>query len=371
MKLSVEHGGFAYTKGTTVIKDLSFTAESGNLIAILGPNGAGKTTMLRCMTGLLKWDKGISKLDGENTNEMPAKRIWRKIAYVPQAKGSFASLNVEDMILLGTTSRISLFATPGKAEHEFVRELAAELGISRLLKKKGNEISGGELQMVLIARALAGKPELLILDEPESNLDFKNQLIVLNTMSRLVSENICVIFNTHYPDHALSRASHSLILQKGGDSIFGETSKIVTEENIQRAFGVRAVIGETETDGHIFQSVVPLEVLPQAPTKPSEPVVDEAENQIGVIACIISNLNVKTKIEAICDQYESYILSQSSVPTPHEALSVLTLTLDAPKAEITALAHEIGILPDVAIKTTIEGIQDEVEQPGVLKTTLN
>ncbi|MFD0896365.1 ATP-binding cassette domain-containing protein [Loigolactobacillus binensis] len=351
MKLTVEHAGFGYKKSLPVIKDLNFKAESGNLIAILGPNGAGKTTLLRCTTGLLKWNQGQSFLDGQNTNEMPGKDIWQKVAYVPQAHGSFAALTVEDMILLGATSRVGVFSTPGQKEKEFVLQLMAELGIERLLHKNCNEISGGELQMVLIARALAGKPELLILDEPESNLDFKNQLIVLNTMTRLVAEGICVIFNTHYPDHALSRASQSLILQKGGHSIFGETSKIVTEENIRKAFGVKAVIGQTETDGHIYQSVVPLEVIKA--TGECEPVADAPIQKLALISCIISDPAAKVKVLALCQQYADFIIEHTEKPLQQGQVTTATITMEAPAAEISALTHEIGILPGIDVKTTI------------------
>lgn len=348
MKLTVEHTSFGYKKSTPVIQDLSFTAESGQLIAILGPNGAGKTTLLRCTTGLLKWNKGISRLDGENTNQMPAKEIWKKVAYVPQARGSFAALNVTDMILLGTTSRVGVFSTPGQKERDLVVQLTEELGIQRLLNKNCNEISGGELQMVLIARALAGKPDLLILDEPESALDFKNQLIVLNTMSRLVAEGICVIFNTHYPDHALSRATHSLILQKGGASIFGETSKIVTEENIRKAFGVQAVIGKTETAGHVYQSVVPLKVIKAQGT--CEKVTDSTDQQLAIISCIITNPAVQPKLNALIKQYETYIVSHDEKPL--QKATIATITMSAPAEEVTSLAHEISVFPGVAVKTT-------------------
>lgn len=260
MKLTVEKASFSYKHDVPVIKNLSFRAESGELIAILGPNGAGKTTLLRCMMGFLHWNDGRCLIDGEDVQTMPPRKLWQCISYVPQARGAFASLNARDMILLGCTNRIGLFSTPKKKDLEQVEILAGQLGITKLLDKKCTEISGGELQMVLIARALAAKPKLLILDEPESNLDFKNQLIVLDTMSRLASEGICCIFNTHYPTHALMRATKSLILQKGGACIFGDTEEVLTEKNIERAFGVKAVIGEVETSDKIYRSILPLRV---------------------------------------------------------------------------------------------------------------
>lgn len=361
MKLSVKDGSFAYVKKTPVIQHLNFEAESGQLIAILGPNGAGKTTLLRCVMGLLKWDHGISTIDGQEIAKMPSKKLWQQVAYVPQARGAFASLTVEDMILLGCTSRIGLFATPGATEKAFVRNLTETLGIQRLLYKNCSEISGGELQMVLIARAMAAQPKLLILDEPESNLDFKNQLIVLDTMTKLADEGICCIFNTHYPNHALMRASHSLILQKGGASIFGETPDVVTETNIEEAFGVEAVIGAVETPSHVYQSVIPLQITEKNGI--CQKVKPTTEHQIATIAMIISDLQLGPKINEILHDYQADIIGRMGLPYQAQNVSIINVTLDAPIERINALAHRIEILPDVSVKTTIAS--------GVPKTPLD
>ena len=153
---------------------------------------------------------------------------------------------------------VVLMILPVKNSEEKVIKTAEKLGITHLLEKKCNEISGGEYQMVLIARALVSDPELLILDEPESNLDFKNQLIVLDTLTKLSESGMCVIFNTHYPEHALTRANKSLILQKQGQAFFGDTESIVTEENIRRAFGVNVKISDTVTNGNSYKNIIPL-----------------------------------------------------------------------------------------------------------------
>lgn len=258
MNLTVQNAGFAFKKGVPVIKDLSFCASSGELIAVLGPNGSGKTTLLRCLTGLLRWDTGRTLLDGNDLKEMSSKAVWDRIAYVPQARGSVVSLSAKEMILLGRTGKIGLFSTPGKQDREAAERIAEELGITHLLEKPCNEMSGGELQMILIARALISEPELLILDEPESNLDFKNQIIVLDTLTKLAKAGICCIFNTHYPAHALARADRSLLLGKGGDNRFGKTAEIVTEENIRAFFGVDALISTVSQDGTVYHSILPI-----------------------------------------------------------------------------------------------------------------
>ncbi len=244
MRLSVENGTFYFKKQVPVFENINFTVDSGEILAILGPNGAGKTTMLRCITGMLRWKDGRSLLDEEDIAVMQSKKLWSNLAYVPQAKTVSSAYTVVEMVLLGRSTHLNVFEAPKQTDTEYVTEILKKLGIEHLKNEKCSEISGGELQMVLIARALASEPKVLVLDEPESNLDFKNQLVVLNTMSRLAKQGMTCIFNTHYPAHALQRAQKALMLSKENDYIFGETKSIVTEENIREFFGVEAKISD-------------------------------------------------------------------------------------------------------------------------------
>ncbi len=257
MNLSVTNGTFSYNKKNNIFSDINFSVESGNLLAILGPNGAGKTTLLRCITGMLRWTSGMSTLDGEDIRNIPEKRLWSRLSYVPQAKSSPSSYTAMEAVLLGRSSRLGVFAQPSKEDIERAENVLEQLGIIRLRDKRCHEISGGEYQMILIARALVSDPEVLILDEPESNLDFRNQLIVLDTMSRLAEQGIACIFNTHYPEHALQRSDKALILAHG-HAVFGATPQILTEENIEKAFGVKAVIGEIAAGESVVRNVIPL-----------------------------------------------------------------------------------------------------------------
>ena len=207
MELTIENGCFSYRKGVPILEGLSLQASDGDVVAVLGPNGAGKTTFLKCLMGFLPWSQGKATLDGTDIREIPSRTLWQTVSYVPQSRTSLSPLTAREMILLGMTSRIGVFSSPRAEDTAYAERIAVELGIADLLDKKCTEMSGGERQMVLIARALASKPSLLILDEPESNLDFRNQMIVLDAISRLAASGMCCIFNTHYPDHALSRAN--------------------------------------------------------------------------------------------------------------------------------------------------------------------
>ena len=259
--LRIEDGSFAYKGGPQILEGINLEVDRGEVLAILGPNGAGKTTLLRCMMDMLHWESGRTLLDGEDIRQIPASSLWRKMAYVPQARSAATSYTAFQTVLLGRSSRIGVFASPSDEDMLAAEAAMKRLGIWELADKTCHSISGGELQMVLIARAMAAEPELLVLDEPESNLDFKNQLIVLDAMSSLADEGVACVFNTHYPAHALQRADKSLLLNKGGMNIYGPTKFVVSEDDIRSIFGVNAIIGDfgDGRDGQV-KSVVPISI---------------------------------------------------------------------------------------------------------------
>lgn len=266
MIFSVKNGSFGYGK-TPILNNICFSLKQKEILAVLGPNGVGKTTLLRCMMGLLPWNSGETHIDDVPITQMKHADIWSRIAYVPQAKGVALSYTATEMVLMGRSSRIGFFSQPS-SEDKLQAEKAMNLvGISHFADKKCNEMSGGELQMVLIARALAANPELLVLDEPESNLDFKNQLIILETIERLSQEQgIATIVNTHYPAHALKIADQALILNRNGNSICGIASEIINEENMRQAFSVNVKIKDYLYEGTIYKNVIPISVDPHALT---------------------------------------------------------------------------------------------------------
>ncbi|MFI3250717.1 MAG: ABC transporter ATP-binding protein [Eubacteriales bacterium] len=261
MIFSVEQGSFGYGEHA-LLHDISFSVTNGEVLTILGPNGVGKTTLLRCMMGLLPWQTGTTSLDQIPMKEIPHRQFWQRVSYVPQQKGSAVSFSALEMVLMGRSSRLKPFEQPAKADIEKAKEALEAVGVIHLLEKKCDRMSGGELQMVLVARALCSDPEILVMDEPESNLDFRNQLVVLETIVELSKKrNIAVIVNTHYPVHALKISDKSLILSKGGAPIYGSTNEMVTEENLRNAFEIEVKIHDLLYQGQTYQSVVPIQIL--------------------------------------------------------------------------------------------------------------
>jgi len=262
MKIRTENVSFSYENkkdAKAVFSNVNLSLDSGCIMAILGPNGSGKTTFLRCLMGMLKWTGGRSLFDDRDTNTMSPKEFWEKVSYVPQQRMASSGYTAFENVLLGRSGQVSFFGTPKKKDIEAAEKIMEELGISAYKNRLCNSLSGGEFQMVLIAKALVSDPKLLILDEPESGLDFRNQLIVLNTMDKLKSKGISCIFNTHYPKHALQKADSALLL--GGEApVFGKTSDVVNEKNIENVFGVKAIINEMQVDGEIIKNIVPLYV---------------------------------------------------------------------------------------------------------------
>jgi len=220
---------FSYDGKKNVFENISFHVPKGEIMAVLGANGIGKTTMMRCMMRFLTLKNGEVFINGQNTKSLNNSQFWERISYVPQAKSLVFGYSVLNMVVMGRSQFVKFGYTPGKADYDKAMELLEEMGLSEFAHRSCNSLSGGQLQMVLIARALIKEPDILIMDEPESNLDMKNQLKVLEIMKKISKDrNVTVIINTHYPEHALRYTDKTLIL--GEDSfVFDDSKKAITK----------------------------------------------------------------------------------------------------------------------------------------------
>lgn len=257
--LEVRNAAFRWPKAREdQFSGISFRLNPGEICAVLGPNGTGKTTFLRCLMGLLPWREGETLLFGKPLRKMSDREIWRRIAYVPQARSQQIAYTVEQMILLGRAAHLGPFAQPRSADVELARETMTLLEISHLKDRLCTRISGGELQMVLIARALCAQPAVMILDEPESNLDYKNQQTILKTLNRLAKESaISIIFNTHYPEHALRLADQTILIHEHRATV-GLSGDLLNDVNLSRLFAIPIAVRELEVENKIRSVVIPL-----------------------------------------------------------------------------------------------------------------
>ena len=259
MILKVENGCFGYPKQDEILTDINIQLDEGHILSVLGPNGIGKTTLLKCIIGLMPWSRGRSLLMGNDIRNMSSKEIWNTISYIPQSHGFSFSYTGLEMVMLGRSSHLGLFQQPGKKEIELAEQMMERVGITRLADKDCNRMSGGELQMVLIAKALINEPKLIILDEQETGLVFHNQILVLNMVVKLAhEENISAIMNTHYPTNAMSIADEAFMMNHRGERFYGKTGDILNEQNISRSFDVNVVVDEIIYQNKTIRSIIPV-----------------------------------------------------------------------------------------------------------------
>lgn len=260
MILEIKNLTFSYDSHT-VLKDLNFKLESPDVLSILGPNGIGKTTLIKCLLGIKKKTSGEILIDGKEIDEFNKKDFYSFVAYLKQGGKETSIYTVLDTVLLGLASQINPLLKPKDSDIEKVDSILKELGIYHLRDKYVSKLSGGEAQMVFMARALIREPEILILDEPESNLDYRNQLLMLDTIDRLKDRGKLIIFNTHYPEHALRYSNKVLLLNKNYQYKFGNTSDIITKENIEATYKIKAAVGELKDGDTIYRDIIPLSIV--------------------------------------------------------------------------------------------------------------
>ncbi len=249
MRLDVKDLSFSYdTK--KVFSDVSFSVVSGEVLSLLGPNGTGKTTLFKAVLGLYKAEQGEILLDGNSIKDWSRNKIAHYIGYVPQHHTPPFPFKVTDVVLMGRTAHLKAYASPAKEDYQIALESMEILNILHLQDKIYTEISGGERQLVLIARALAQKPQMLIMDEPTSNLDFGNQIKVLQHIRQLAKSGLAIIMSTHYPDHALQYSSKVALMKDNSINRIGDPNIIITEENMEDIYGIGVkIISTSLADG--------------------------------------------------------------------------------------------------------------------------
>lgn len=247
MSMKIENLSFAYGDHE-VLKKVSFTAENGEFLSVLGPNGVGKSTLFRCMLGLLKPSAGEITIDGRSIHSMSAAQLARQIAYIPQSHNPVFNYSVFDMVLMGTTAQLGSFESPRQKHMEQTEAALERLGISHLKDRGYANISGGERQLVLIARAMAQQANILVMDEPSANLDFGNRIRVMQAVRDLTRDGYAVIQSTHDPDQAYLYSDRILALHDGSVLAWGTPRETVCGELISRLYGVDVEVCSMRND---------------------------------------------------------------------------------------------------------------------------
>lgn len=254
MQIELENVSFSYGVVPT-LHDVSCSVRQGALVAVLGPNGAGKSTLFRCILRLLKPSAGTIRLCGEDTAAIDRRRLAKLAAYIPQSSTPVFNYTVEDAVLMGTTGALSALQAPSRTERERCARALEQLGISDLAQRGIAQLSGGERQLALIARALVQDARVLIMDEPTANLDYGNQRRVMQQVRALADGGYTILLSTHNPEHALHYATQVLALQNGRVIADGVTADTLTTELLARLYGIRAEV--RRIDGHTV--LIPLD----------------------------------------------------------------------------------------------------------------
>lgn len=245
MILTVQGLSYAYGKAAPVLRDVSFTAQSGDFLSVLGANGAGKSTLFRCLLGGLEDYTGTILLDGRDVSTMTRRQLAAHIAYIPQIHRPTFGYSVLDVTLMGLTRYLSPFRSPSKELDAQALSALERMGIAHLSTRNFATLSGGEQQLVLIARALCQQSDLLIMDEPTASLDYGNQLRVLEQVRSLSEQGYTVLLSTHDPQHALRFSRRVLALQGGRVAAEGDTRSVLTPDLIRQLYGVESVLLDT------------------------------------------------------------------------------------------------------------------------------
>ena len=260
MAVEVIDGAFKYSPGYEIFKGLNFNINSGEILSILGPNGCGKTTLLKCLLGILNLRKGEVYINGKNIGKIKKAGSTPDVGYVPQSHLMVFPYTVLEMVIMGRARYIGMFSIPASKDVSIAKESLKIIGIGHFEKRAFSELSGGEKQLVLIARALASEANILIFDEPTSALDFKNQYLILELIHKLTHERgITVIMTTHHPEHALYISDKVLLM--GSDrreSFFGDVYEMITEDNLGKIYGINAKIVSIQHGKDNLKGIIPI-----------------------------------------------------------------------------------------------------------------
>ena len=241
MMLEVENLCFSYQQ-TPVLKGLSFSLNQGSLVSLLGPNGAGKSTLFKCVLGLLHGWQGKILLDEKDVRNASPAQIARAAAYIPQIHYPAFNYRVLDMVLMGTSCRVQAFCAPGRRESQCAMAALDMVGVAGLAHRDYLRLSGGEQQLVLIARAIAQDSRLLVMDEPTASLDYGNQIRVMRQVRALADKGYAILQATHNPNQAYQYSDRILAMKDGCILAQGEPRDVFTAPLIDALYGVRTRI---------------------------------------------------------------------------------------------------------------------------------
>jgi iron complex transport system ATP-binding protein len=236
-RIRLRDGSFNYGDHE-IFSGLNLEIAPGEVVSILGPNGCGKTTLLRCLSGALKLKSGNILLNEKDITTFDTIDLARNIGFVFQDHTASFPYSVLEVVSMGRAPYLSRFAAPSATDMAVAEAALTKVGMLHIKDKPYTEISGGEMQLILIARTLAQEPQVIMFDEPTSHLDFKNQALCLNIINKLAAQGISMIMTTHNPNQALMYPNTVAMMNNGKFVAIGKADEVITEDTLKAIYGI-------------------------------------------------------------------------------------------------------------------------------------
>ena len=248
-KIEVVNGSFSYNHKENIWENVNLQVNEGDCVCLLGANGCGKTTLLHTMCGAHPITGGQVLVNGKNIQDYAITELAQTVGIVYQDHTvSFPYTSLE-VVRMGRAPYLSMFQTPSREDTLLAYEIMKELGIADIADKSYSKISGGQRQLVLIARTLCQQPDVILFDEPTSHLDFKNQAIVMKTLQKLSDKGMTIVMTSHFPSHAWQVGTKVVLMDKKGIVAQGTPEEIMTEEHLSNIYDVKVRIVNKQTEG--------------------------------------------------------------------------------------------------------------------------
>jgi len=245
--MDIKDAEFSYDKKQKVFEDVNFSVQKNDVLCILGPNGSGKTTLLKCLTNILQLTGGEVCLNNKNVQSLSRQQLSKKVGYLPQTHSALFPFSVLEVAVMGRAPHLAMMSAPTEADYKHAQNNLEMLGISHLASRPYTKISGGQRQLALIAMVLTQEPDILLLDEPTSHLDFGNQVRLLELIQKLSTKGFSVVFTSHFPDHAFKLSCKVALMNNKQLINVGDCESVLTEKNLKKIYGIDVKVVHVET----------------------------------------------------------------------------------------------------------------------------